>query len=63
MDEKTLLPCPFCDGVELSEYYDDKYGHIVRCTHCGGMIASHIGMKKVKYNWNTRTATKKPTEG
>ena len=55
MNEKTLLPCPFCAGVNFSEHYEDRYGHIVRCTRCGGMIASHMGMKDTKHNWNTRT--------
>lgn len=55
-----LMPCPFCDGEDLSEEFREpeigmKWLHYIECFDCSCCGPDYEDKKEAIKAWNTRT--------
>jgi len=51
---RKLKLCPFCGKNKTHQFRDERYGHTIMCTWCGGRVTSHISREDVIERWNQR---------
>ena len=58
MNNKELLPCPFCGGEAESIDFFPRF--FVKCKNCGANTGFHLNISNAIEAWNERNPSEKP---